>query len=107
MYVAATRAREHLVLSLFHGASGIGANTPAAAIWRRLGEISEPRPRPIGDEELAAASKDLAAGERPAELIGLTPEEHLHQGTNVGRHPRRIGGVPWLGQGCQPEQPGP
>jgi ATP-dependent helicase/nuclease subunit A len=79
LYVSATRAREHLVLSLFHGASGTGVNTPAAAIWRRLGDITEPRPRPIGDEELAAASEDFDSPKEPVELAEVAPEEHLRQ----------------------------
>jgi len=73
LYVAATRAREHLVLCLFHSTK-YGKGSHAAAIYQRLPELGAARPVDISlaDLELQAAVGIQPRAECP---IVRTPAE--------------------------------
>jgi ATP-dependent helicase/nuclease subunit A len=74
LYVAATRAREHLVLCLFHSPK-YGKATHAAEICQRLPELGDTRPVEIPLVELQSQGSILS-DLQDASAVALSPEEH-------------------------------
>ena len=85
MYVAATRARDHLVLSLRRSSGSRGDNTPAAAIaehlfgfphlWEPVILLPPPMLTDTDAEEDSGEQRDALLGEHSAEALGLWQQE--------------------------------